>query len=104
MALGVGSLVQMMVVTIGALRPLSSRLRSFVSNPTHTVGGPQPGQERGFRLAKPPRLCALGTRVSRLLPLSSKLTEETPVIGPHPLLDEPEDVYQVPDYRLAVRR
>jgi|HubBroStandDraft_1064217.scaffolds.fasta_scaffold08183_2 hypothetical protein len=49
-------------------------------------------------------------RVSCLLPLSSKLTEETPVVGPHPLLEEPtlivkaEDVYQVPDYTLAVRR
>jgi hypothetical protein len=49
-------------------------------------------------------------RLSCLLPLSSKLTEETPVVGPHPLLEEPtlivkaEDVYQVPDYTLAVRR
>ena len=45
----------------------------------------------------------------RLLALSAKLPKETPVIGAHPLLDEPtvivkpENVDQVPNDTLAVR-
>ncbi len=48
--------------------------------------------------------------VSSLPTLSSKLTEETPVIGPHQLLDEPtlivkpKHVHQIPDYPLAIGR
>jgi hypothetical protein len=59
------------------------------------------------RFARSAGCSAPRARVSRLLPLSSKLTEETPVIGPHPLLDEPtlivkpEDVHQVPEYTLG---
>jgi hypothetical protein len=45
-----------------------------------------------------------------LASLSSELSEKTPVISPHSLLNEsrlivePEDVQQAPDYAFAVRR
>jgi Outer membrane efflux protein len=56
------------------------------------------------------RAICLRCAASGLLPLISKLTEETPVVGAHPLLNEPalivkpKHVHQVPDYTLAIRR
>jgi hypothetical protein len=54
-------------------------------------------------LPMPPRLSAPGTWVSRIVPLSTKLTQETPVIGSPPLLDEPTLIVKPEDRSQTTR-